>query len=108
MSRYVHDLKTSKSQDEVNRITSDYLSREGFKQVDYEGEMVWKKGTGLALGPQFLKIIPSEGKVHIEAWIKFAILPGVFLGEMDTEGFVGGAPKRRLKKRVMAIENSLN
>lgn len=108
MSRYVNDIKTSKSPEEVCMIAEDYLSGEGFKKVDYQGEEVWKKGTGLALGPQFLKLIPGEGKVHVEAWIKFAILPGVFLGEMDTEGFVGAAPKRKLRKRVMAIENSLN
>ena len=108
MSRYVNDIKTRKSKGEVNRFIGEYLRNEGFKMVDYEGEQIWKKGTGLALGPQFMKVISSPGKVHIEAWIKFAILPGVFLGEMDTEGVFGAAPKRKLKKRVMAVERSLN
>lgn len=108
MSRYVNEIKTRKSKEEINRITGEFLTREGFKMMDYDGEKVWKKGTGLALGPQFMKVMPGPGKVHVEAWIKFAILPGVFLGEMDTEGLVGGAPKRRLKKRVLAIEQSLN
>lgn len=36
----------------------------------------------------------------LEAWIKFAILPGVYVGEMGTKGFVGALPKQLLKERV--------
>lgn len=108
MSRYVNDIQTSRSSDEVLRVTNDYLASEGFEKVDYEGEKVWKKGHGLALGPQFIKVVPDQGKVHIEAWIKMALLPGVYISEMGTGGFVGGVPKRRLKKRVATIVQALS
>lgn len=108
MSRYVNEIQTDKNSDEVLRVASDYLASEGFQKVDYEGEQVWKKGHGVALGPQFIKVVPDQNKVHIEAWIKMALLPGVYISEMDTSGFIGGAPKRRLKKRVAVIEQVLS
>ena len=42
----------------------------------------------------------NDGSYVLEAWIKFAILPGVYVGEMGTKGFVGALPKQLLKERV--------
>lgn len=60
-----------------------------------------KKGVGLLTAPQFLKLsVNNDGSYVLEAWIKFAILPGVYVGEMGTKGFVGALPKQLLKERV--------
>lgn len=59
MSRYMNNIQTSKSSDEVLRVANDYLASEGFHKVEYNGEEVWKKGHGLALGPQFIKVVPD-------------------------------------------------
>lgn len=107
MSRYVNDLTTKKKGNDVIRTVTDYMAKEGFRKISQNGEEVWKKGFGLLLGPQFLKIEPLDKKIHIEGWIKFAILPGVYVGEMGTEGFIGVIPKRKLKTRVEQIEKML-
>lgn len=60
-----------------------------------------EKGVGLLTAPQFLKLsVNNDGSYVLEAWIKFAILPGVYVGEMGTKGFVGALPKQLLKERV--------
>ena len=108
MSRYMRDVITAKDTDEVRRLADELLAGQGFRQVNYGSETVWKKGHGLALGPQYSKVEPGEGKVHIEAWVRIAVLPGLYMGEMGTDGFIGAIPKRRLKTRVLEVVRSLS
>ena len=105
MSRYVNDIATSKSADEVEHALSDYFADKGFTRQTYKQEDVWKKGHGLLQAPQFVKATPTDNRVHIEAWIKFAPLPGVYVGETGIEAKV--LPARLLKKRVQEIETLL-
>lgn len=70
-----------------------------------KGEDVWEKGVGLLLGPQFIKVAPEDGHLHLEAWVKGVLLPGLYVGEMGTEGLMGAFPKRQLKQRVTELEN---
>ncbi|MBN2495307.1 MAG: hypothetical protein JXR96_11990 [Deltaproteobacteria bacterium] len=105
MARYQNDIQVSKKVDEAVSEVEQYLVSEGFKKNEQTG--VWKKGLGLMLGPQFLQVEPRQDGVHLEAWIKFALLPGVYLGEMGIDGAFAVIPKRKLKKRVQAIEEML-
>ena len=78
MSRYENDVRVSGSVDEAMEVATAYLSGEGFKLK--EGTSVWKKGMGLMLGPQFVQVDRRDDGLHLEAWIKFAILPGWYVG----------------------------
>ena len=81
-------------------MSEDFLGKEGFALVTYRGESVWKKGHGLLTAPQFIKLEYAGGVVHLEAWIKWAVLPGVYCGEMGLDGAMGFAVKAALRKRV--------
>ncbi|MDO8964818.1 MAG: DUF2510 domain-containing protein [Coriobacteriia bacterium] len=108
MSRYVNDLVTGLGAERTGQVASQYLSSEGFTYRDERGEMVWRKGTGAATIPQFLKFEPREGAVRIEAWVSMvALVPGVYGGEQDLTGFYGWAIKGALKKRVAELERRL-
>ncbi len=107
MSRFVEDITTTKPPADVERDVSGYLTKEGFKRVTYSGEEVWKKGLGLISGPQYITATPVDGHVHLEAWMKFAVLPGLYVGEAGTKGVLGGLPKRKLRERVEHIEEIL-
>ena len=107
MSRYVNDITTSKGADEVQRTVSEFLTLEGFQRAGYGPEEVWRKGSGVMMGPQFIKVAPVNGHIHLEAWVKYAILPWVTVGEMGTEGLMNAAPKRKLKARVEKLEQLL-
>jgi len=104
MARYVTELATTRPPEEVIRQIEQFLLNEGFKQKAHQERRVWKKGMGLMLGPQFVLLMPGEGAVHLEAWIKFALLPGVYLGEMGITGAFALIPKKKLKGRVDQIE----
>ena len=72
-----------------------------------DGETIWKKGHGVMTAPKFLKVGFLNGQVHIEAWLKYPILPGVYVGEMGTTGFFAAVPKASLKKDVDKLINQL-
>ena len=83
----------------------DYLSAEGFKQETYKGVLAWRKGNGILTGPQYVIISYGPDFVQVEAFLKFAILPGVYAGEMGANnGFVGAIPKSMLLRRISTIE----
>ena len=105
MSRYTNVIPVTTSVEGKLSEIENYLTSEGFKQAKYKGTMVWKKGLGMMIGPQYLILRPKEDNIHLEAWIKFALLPGVYLGEMGIDGAFGMIPKKKLKKRVLAVED---
>lgn len=107
MSRYLSDIPVVKSQEEIEGTVFSFLSNEGFERVAYQGEEVWKKGHGLITAPQFIKVMPYDGHLRIEAWIKFALLPGVYFGESNMTGIMGNPVKRALAERVTALEQAL-
>lgn len=97
------DFNTGKPDDFIQFVSEDFLKKEGFVLTSLKGEVVWKKGVGVLSGPQFVKLQYSGGMVHLEAWIKYAILPGVYCGEMGLDGAMGFAVKAALKNKVNAL-----
>ncbi|MBQ8827552.1 MAG: hypothetical protein IJZ90_00220, partial [Clostridia bacterium] len=107
MARYIKDFQISVSQDMLfNKIYS-YLMSEGYDYIEYDSESVFKKGKGIVNGPTFIKLSFGANSVRLEAWLKYALLPGVYVGEIGLKGFVGAAAKGPLKLRVAQIENMI-
>ena len=107
MSRYVNRIATTRSKEEIDALLVPILQREGFAYVKYEGEDVWKKGVGLMTAPQFFKYEYLGDSVGVQAWLKFAILPGVYAGEMSLKGFWGIAIKKMLQARVNEMKYAI-
>ena len=66
---------------------------------------MYKKGMGVATGPSFVKVMAGNERIVVEAWIKFAALPGVYAGETGIDGVLGAIPKSFLKTRVQYVES---
>ena len=105
--RFIADIPTSYSVEEVNALLQNFTQAEGFSYEEYKGEMVYKKGEGIVTAPQFIKVLIAEGTVHIEAWLKYALLPGVFCGELGLDGFMMAVPKSLLRNRVDKLISSI-
>lgn len=86
-----------------NEIYS-YLLSEGYEYTQYQNEQVFKKGVGLVSGPTFVKVSFQGNMVCLEAWMKFAVVPGVYAGEYGLTDLVGAVAKGPLKSRVAYIE----
>ncbi len=108
MARYCNDFLLNESPDSVFHAVQQYLLSEGYEYTQYENEPVFKKGKGVWTGPTFFKLSFYEGGVRLEAWMKYALLPGVYVGELGATGFVGAAAKGPLKRRIAQIETILS
>ena len=108
MSRYHSDFLFSAPIDQkLFNDVHQYMKSEGYSFLMFEGENVYKKGNGFAAGPTFMKITTNGNYVIVEAWIKFAALPGVYAGEMGLSGAVGALPKSMLRSRVGIVEDMI-
>lgn len=105
MSRFLGEYSVSLPADALMHRITQYLSSEGYQYTNYQNEYVYKKGKGIAAGPTFVKLTLNNNILRVEAWIKFAVLPGVYAGEMNLEGVSGIAVKKPLKARVSYIES---
>ena len=101
MSRSITRFTSPFAPNAVFNAFGQYMQSEGFEFIQQNGEQLWKKGVGLLTAPQYAKLsVANDGSYVLEAWLKLAILPGVYVGEMGTKGFFGAFPKQMLKARV--------
>ena len=109
MARYHNEFKFNHPiHEQLFADIHQYMLSEGYEYRNFEGENVYKKGKGIAAGPTFIKIMADDGRIVVEAWVKFAVLPGVYAGEsgLDSMAF-GTIPKSVLADRVRNIERMI-
>ena len=104
MARYHNDWQTPGPAQAYEPAISAYMTSEGFRQKQYKGQMVWKKGIGLMTYPQYLSIQYNGNSICVEAFIRYPLLPGVYIGELGINGFFAALPKGLLKQRVNTVE----
>ncbi|MCI8359765.1 MAG: hypothetical protein HFE86_00320 [Clostridiales bacterium] len=108
MSRYTNTLATNLDPQEVEAIVQQYMQSEGFSLMQYsQQEQAWKKGAGFLTYPQYMKVTPAPGSITVEAFLKFPLFPGVYVGELHLNGFVAAPIKSVLKGRVSRLEQML-
>lgn len=100
MSRYIREEMIQKPTNFVDFIMSDFLQKHGFVLVNINGETVYQHGKGMLTAPKYFSYRYANGVIHIEAWIKFAWLPGVYGKESDLSGFTGSMLKAVYKKDI--------
>ena len=105
--RFVADIPTNYTVEQVNDIIEQFMQAEGFKLSKYRGETVLKKGMGVFSYPKCIKIDVRSGVVHMEAFVIMYLLRGIPLiiaGELNLDGPGGMAPivgpKRVLREKV--------
>lgn len=107
MARYIKDFQINTAAQKVHFTINQYLRKEGYEYINYDGENVFKKGKGIISNPTFFKFSYSNNMVRMETWMKYAFFPGVYIGELGLDGFVGCAVKGPWKSKIKNIENIL-
>ena len=105
MARTIKDIPIIANPQVIVNSVHAYLMSEGYVYTYDKGVPVYKKGNGFTMGPTYIRFLASANMVRIEAWRKFAILPGVYCGEISLESGVGFAVKGPVKQRVSYIES---
>lgn len=107
MSRYHNEFQSGRPDEQLKLIADDYFYKEGFKLIQYKGEWVWKKGVGALTAPQYIKLYFQNGRVTVEAFLKYPIFIGVYVGEMSLAGAFAIIPKKMLQSKVDTLINLL-
>ena len=107
MSRYVKQFSFNGDPNVLINMTNQFFSSKGFNYKKYKGEWIYQKGIGLLVGPKFVKAWYNGTAFQLEAWIKTAAMPFVFVGEENLDGFAGFATKKPLKDMVEDFEAQL-
>ena len=112
MARYESGMYLSRNPVQVFNEVHKYLIGQGYNYEDFKGERLFKKGYGVVSAPTFIKLIIDNGaldgsqpRLTLQAWLKYAWMPGVYSGEMDLTGAMGFAVKSTLKSRVIGVES---
>ena len=104
MARYIKNYQFNADANILFNQINNYLTSEGYEYIQYDGENVFKKGTGMLSNPTYFKFDFQGNIIRFETWMKYALFPGVYVGELGTTGFVGSAVKGVWKKRIAQIE----
>lgn len=104
MARHIKDYQFTGAPDILFNSLNQYLHSEGYEYEELDGESVFKKGQGWLTSPTLFKFSFSGNVVRMETWMKYALIPGVFVGEIGLTGMVGAAVKGPWKKRIDQIE----
>lgn len=100
MARYIRDVQINKPNDFVEYMVNDFLTKHGFKLVEFKGQTVYRAGGGMIEIPKFMVWNYQNGVFHIEAWTRNVWLPGVYGRENAMTGFLAAVPKGIYKQDI--------
>ncbi len=79
------------------------LSSHNYKQIDENGEQVWKCGVGFWTAMKYVKIEFGENNaLLISGWIR-----PVLGSEQDLKGVVGALPKKQVLNVIQELQNAI-
>lgn len=76
-------------------MMKDYLEKNSFSQKTWKGTPVYRRGDGFFEGYRYMNWSYTDGRLHLEAWLK-----GPFGGEQGLTGMWGWAVKSSYRKDI--------
>ncbi len=108
MGRSSTDFMIPGRAEEFQSAIHSYLLSEGYVFEQKDGEMVYRKGSGIWTTPSFFRFVANGNYARVEAWIPvFCFFNIITAGEADLESFYGIAVKGAMKDRKNRIEDIL-
>ena len=102
MARTMMEIPFAVDQQTVETAVRGVLVADKYKEIDYNGETVWKMGTGLATAMHFIKTEYAGQTLRLYGWVQIGV--GSAGGkERDLTGVVGAIPKKSVKKTMEKI-----
>ena len=102
MARTMMEIPFADERQTVETEVRGVLVADKYKEIDYNGETVWKMGTGLATAMHFIKTEYAGQTLRLYGWVQIGV--GSAGGkERDLTGVVGAIPKKSVKKTMEKI-----
>lgn len=108
MAKYFNRFITNLSPEQAGAVIDNFYTVNKFKPYKYMGESWMKLGKGFLAGPQVMRVFVQGNVVTIEAFVRYALLPGVYVGEIELDNsFFLTVPKTALKAKISNLEMQL-
>lgn len=105
MSRTYMDISISAYTDAIDNQIRQILIAEHYREIPYNTEIVWKKGTGLMTAMHYIKLeYPNYHTVRLSGWVQIGV-GSVGGRERDLSGFTGIIPKKSVQNTMNLIQN---
>ena len=99
MARTTVRLPFHQPQPLLDQQVREVLIGDDYREIDYNREVVWKKGTGLMTAMHYIKIVYQENTLIISGWVQMGV-GSVGGKEHALEGFVASIPKKSVLKTI--------
>lgn len=106
MARTIIKIQYSQPFQTVDETAKNILLSNGYKEIDYNNESVWKKGTGMMTAMQFIKIEYEENVLLVSGWVQVG-MGNVGGNEMALTGFTASIPKKSVMKVISKIQDTV-
>ncbi len=107
MARTTLTFNCTKPFDQVDNTIANILVLSGYKKIEQNDEVVWKKGTGFLTAIQYIKIEYGDNTVIASGWIRPGASGILELKEISLEGVAGSIPKKAVKKVLDKIRDAI-
>ena len=90
----------------VDQMVRDILIADDYREIDYNREVVWKKGTGLMTAMHYIKIEYQGNTLLTSGCVQIGVGSGGGK-ERDLEGFTASIPKKSVKKTIEKLRAAI-
>lgn len=103
MPRTTIQIPFQKDSNQVHEAVKSVLLQNGYREVTYGDEMVWKKGTGFLTAMQYIKVAYQGHILVVSGWTRVGLGQYGFK-EQALDGMVAVIPKTAVKKVMTQIQ----
>ena len=83
----------------ADAVVKNVLISDDYREINYNTEVVWKKGTGVMTAMHFIKVEYVGNVLHLSGWVQIGV-GSVGGKERDLSGIVGAVPKKSVKGTI--------
>ncbi len=69
-TRYIRELVLNQPGELIGNVMNDWLAKNGYKQINYNGAVVFQAGDGFITAKDYIVLGYNNGVFHIESWIR--------------------------------------
>ena len=106
MARTYVDIPFTQDPRWVDDAVRKILIADDYREISYNLETVWKKGTGLMTAIHYIKVEYQGNALRLSGWVQIGV-GSVGGKERDLTGFVGFIPKKSVLGTMNRIKAAL-
>lgn len=106
MARTYMNVELRQSAQATDEAVRKVLIADDYREINYNREVVWKKGTGMMTAMHYIKLEYKGNMLCVSGWVQIGV-GSVGGKEHDLSGVMGSVPKKSVLKTMDKIKNTV-